>query len=123
MNQKVANALIGGIVGAIVGAFLYGIISGFFGKTWTVEAGGPAIIIYSPFFVPTIVGIISGLIGKIGPSILASIISGVLYLIVGIAILIIGGIFSAGWGGITAVLILAGLLCGGGTIVVIVIQG
>ena len=115
----VGGVIFGGLIGAGVGLLLFRLVSNFFGNLWSVEAGGPEFIVYSPFFVPLIVGLISGGF-DIAKSILASIFSGIAYIICGIIILGVGGIICAGWGGITLLLIVAGLFCGGGTIIVII---
>ena len=121
MVSKIINTIFGGIFGAVVGLTLFMLISNFFGKTWTVEAGGPALVIYSPIFIPIIVGLIGGLASNCGKALLASIISGVLYLIAGVIIIVIGGLLSLGWGGIAIALFVAAALCGGGTVLIICI--
>ena len=122
MTKRLVSGIGGTVIGLIVGFILFNIISGFFGETWTVEAGVPWIVIYSPIFVSAFVGFLAGLIGSIFRSIVFSIVSGILYLLAGIAILLIGGILSTGWSGITLVFISLALLMGGGTVVIIIIS-
>lgn len=108
-------------VGLFVGIVLSSLVTNFFGDLWSTEAGGPWIVIYSPLIIPTLVGIITGLLGGILPSIIYSIISGVFYIIVGVVIILVGAIFSAGWESLTWIIILVGLVSIGSPIIIVIV--
>lgn len=122
MNSKLKNALCGGLLGVVAGIILFWIISSFFGKTWSIEEGVPIIVFLSPLVVPIITGAIVGIKGNFVKSLLASFVSGIAYLIVGVLILVIGGMFLSGWSGILGVLLLVGLFGSEGTVLIIFLK-
>lgn len=112
---------LGGLtVGAILGCLLLSLITGFFGDTWSVEAGGPWFVIISPVLIPALTGTISAIAGGIGKSILSSFLSTVAYLIIGVGIIIVGAFVQAGWAGITLGIIILAALCPTASVVFII---
>ena len=61
MKRLIFNIFIGAVIGAVPGVFLFSLFTGFFGDTWSVEAGGPALVIYAPIYVPILIGAYYGL--------------------------------------------------------------
>lgn len=112
---------LGGLaVGTAFGCLLLSLITGFFGETWSVEAGGPWFVIISPVLIPALTGAISAIAGGIGKSILSSLLSAVAYLIIGVGIIIVGGFVQAGWAGITLGIIILAALCPAASVVFII---
>ena len=112
---------LGGLaVGTAFGCLLLSLITGFFGETWSVEAGGPWFVIISPVLIPALTGAISAIAGGIGKSILSSLLSALAYLIIGVGIIIVGGFVQAGWAGITLGIIILAALCPAASVVFII---
>ncbi len=119
MENKTINSIVGGIFGTLIGVGLFYLISAFFGNTWD---DGPALIVYSPIFIPAIVGIVTGLVAEgLGSTFLSCLIAGILYPIIGVCVLIIGGLISEGPVGVVALIVILGLIFGGGTTVYFII--
>ena len=108
------------VIGTIFGNLLLSLISGFFGDTWSVEAGGPWFIIISPMLIPALTGTISAIVGGIEKCILYSFLSAVAYLIIGVGIIIVGAFVQAGWAGITLCIIILAALCPTASVVFII---
>lgn len=112
---------LGGLtIGTLLGFLLLSLITGFFGDTWSVEAGGPWFVIISPVLIPALTGTISAIAGGIGKSILSSFLSTVAYLIIGVGIIIVGGFVQAGWAGITLGIVILAALCPTASVVFII---
>lgn len=112
---------LGGLtIGTLLGCLLLSLITGFFGDTWSVEAGGPWFVIISPVLIPALTGTISAIAGGIGKSILSSFLSTVAYLIIGVGIIIVGGFVQAGWAGITLGIVILAALCPTASVVFII---
>ena len=95
--KRLSRGLGGLLIGGILGCFLLGIITGFFGNTWSVEAGGPWYVVISPVVIPALTGFASASIGGIGKSFVCSLIAVLGYIVVGIVTLIIGAFVQSGW--------------------------
>ena len=118
--KYLARGIGGLLIGTICGCLLFSMIAGFFGETWSVEAGGPWIVIISPILVPALTGAFSAMVGGIGKSIVFSLLSSIAYLIIGVGIIIVGGFVQAGWAGITLGIVILAALCPTASVVFII---
>lgn len=125
MKEKIKGLLCGAIIGMVMGGILYSIISKFFNGVWSTEYGVPVAVLASPVYLTAGICAFGGMMNIEEPlhmifgSFMVGIIFGLFYLIVGSIILLVGGLFSSGIGGITVFVVLLSLIIGAGDIILI----
>lgn len=111
MIRKAVSTAVGFIVGLTLGYVLYILLKAFFGSTWSLAEGGPWLVIYSPYLVLASVGTVIGFFTKIKKAISACLVTFFAFLIGGLALMVVAGMFIGG--GAIYVVAVIGYVAGG----------
>ena len=111
MIRKCINTLAGLAIGLLFGFVLHTLLKAFFGSTWSVSEGGQWFVIYSPYIVLGAVGTLVGFFTKIKKVIGCCIVTFFAFLIGGLVLMFVAGMFIGG--GAIYVVAIIGYLSGG----------
>lgn len=111
MTRKCISAFAGLVAGALLGFLLHTLLKAFIGSAWSVAEGGPWLVVYSPYIVLTIVGGAIGFFTKIKKAILNCLLTFVIFLVGGLMLMFVAGMFVGG--GAIYVVAVIGYIAGG----------